>query len=101
MRRRDWILAGRPGLVAAAERRVVSDHEIALGQADTFYRVGQQEMRTVLQPLIALQIAQLALLRVQSEQLGQRVNLHLVLGGSFAPPLEFAATSNQEHADEE
>jgi hypothetical protein len=28
----------------------------------------------------------MALLRVQSEQLVQRVNLHLALGGSFAEP---------------
>ena len=30
--------------------------------------------------------ARLALLRVQSEQLAQRANLHLALGGSFEPP---------------
>jgi hypothetical protein len=35
----------------------------------------------------------MALLNVQSEQLIQRVNLHLALGGSFAEPMVLAATS--------
>jgi hypothetical protein len=38
--------------------------------------------------LIDLHGAGLALLRVQSEQLAQRANLHLVLGGSFEIPPE-------------
>jgi hypothetical protein len=38
----------------------------------------------------------MALLRVQSEQLVQRVNLHLALGGSFAEPMAMAAASPGE-----
>jgi outer membrane protein TolC len=37
----------------------------------------------VQQQLLALAAARTALLRVQSERLVQRVNLHLALGGSF------------------
>jgi hypothetical protein len=35
----------------------------------------------------------MALLRVQSEQLIQRVNLHLALGGGFAEPIAVVATT--------
>jgi hypothetical protein len=35
----------------------------------------------------------MALLRVQSEQLIQRVNLHLALGGSFAEPMTVASAA--------
>jgi outer membrane protein, multidrug efflux system len=41
-------------------------------------------MRGVRQRQLALYGSQVALLRVQSEQLIQRVNLHLALGGSFS-----------------
>jgi outer membrane protein TolC len=34
---------------------------------------------------LALYTARIVLLRVESEQLSQRVNLHLALGGSFEP----------------
>jgi outer membrane protein TolC len=39
-----------------------------------------------------VQSARMALLRVQNEQLIQRVNLHLALGGSFAEPIAVAST---------
>jgi hypothetical protein len=41
---------------------------------------------------MAVQAARMSLLRVQSEQLIQRVNLHLALGGSFAEPVEMATS---------
>jgi hypothetical protein len=44
-------------------------------------------MRAVQQQLLNLQVARQGLLRVQSEQLSQRANLHLALGGSFAEPV--------------
>jgi NodT family efflux transporter outer membrane factor (OMF) lipoprotein len=58
----------------------------ALELADVRYRVGSGDLRGVEQQQLALYSAQLALLRVQSERLVQRVNLHLALGGSFEPP---------------
>jgi outer membrane protein TolC len=48
--------------------------------------VGKVDFRAVQQQLLSLYAARLALLRVQSEQLSQRANLHLVLGGSFTVP---------------
>ena len=49
-------------------------------------------MRAVQQQQMAVQSARMSLLRVQSEQLIQRVNLHLALGGSFAEPDAVAVT---------
>jgi outer membrane protein TolC len=43
-----------------------------------------------------VQSARMALLRVQSEQLVQRVNLHLALGGSFAEPMVMAAAGPEQ-----
>jgi outer membrane protein, multidrug efflux system len=64
-------------------KQVVTDNEKALKLADQAYRIGQQDFRNVLQQQVSLVNAQVALLRVQSEQLSQRVNLHLVLGGGW------------------
>jgi NodT family efflux transporter outer membrane factor (OMF) lipoprotein len=55
----------------------------ALELARTSYRVGIGDDRAVQQQVIATLQARLALLGVQSEQLAQRVNLHLALGGGF------------------
>jgi outer membrane protein, multidrug efflux system len=43
-------------------------------------------MRFVTQRQLAFLATESALIRVQAEQRVQRVNLHLALGGSFAPP---------------
>ncbi len=68
-------------------RQVLADHSRALELAQTSYRIGSGDFRAVQQQQVNVNSAQLALLRVQSEQLAQRVNLHLALGGSFeAPP---------------
>jgi multidrug efflux system outer membrane protein len=69
-------------------KAVVADSTHALELAQTSYRVGRTDLRSVQQQQLNVYAAQLALLRVQSEQLAQRVNLHLALGGSFAasPP---------------
>jgi outer membrane protein TolC len=67
----------------------VTDNQRALELAQTSYRVGSADLRAVQQQQLSLHTARLALLRVRSEQLAQRVNLHLALGGSFqAPPPE-------------
>jgi outer membrane protein, multidrug efflux system len=63
--------------------RTVADQQRALELAETSYRVGESDLRSVQQQQLNVYAARLASLRVHSEQLSQRVNLHLVLGGSF------------------
>jgi len=74
--------------VALRERDVildstVHDSERALELARIQYRVGKVDLRVVLQRQEAVYAARTSRLRVQTEQLVQRVNLHLALGGSF------------------
>jgi NodT family efflux transporter outer membrane factor (OMF) lipoprotein len=54
-----------------------------LDLAQQRYKVGSGDLRAVLQQNVALYGTRTALLRMQSERLVQRVNLHLALGGSF------------------
>jgi NodT family efflux transporter outer membrane factor (OMF) lipoprotein len=68
-------------------QRNVIDNQRALTLVEQSYKSGRIDMRTVQQQLLSLQTARLGLLRVQSEQLSQRVNLHLALGGGFNVPL--------------
>jgi len=67
-------------------QRSLAETERALGLARTSYRLGRTDLRTIQQQQLGVYAAQLALLRVQSEQLTQRANLHLALGGSFETP---------------
>ncbi len=83
---------------AAAEReeilrRSVAENARALELANVRYRVGSGDLRAVRQQQLALYSAQVALLRMQSERLVQRVNLHLALGGSFETTVEPTRTS--------
>jgi multidrug efflux system outer membrane protein len=66
-------------------RESVVDNGRALELANVRFRVGSGDLRAVAQQSLALHAARTALLRVQAERLVQRVNLHLALGGSFAP----------------
>jgi len=75
-------LAGRESVL----RSVLSDSERALALVQISYRVGKADLRAVQLQQLDVQAARLALLRVRSEQLSQRVNLHLALGGSFEQP---------------
>ena len=63
---------------------MVDQNRRALELEETSFRVGKVDMRGVRQRQLTLYGAQVTLLRVQSEQLIQRVNLHLALGGSFS-----------------
>jgi multidrug efflux system outer membrane protein len=63
-----------------------TENEKALRIEEARYRIGQRDLRTVSQQQLALFAARSALLRVQSEQFVQRINLHLALGGSFEVP---------------
>jgi NodT family efflux transporter outer membrane factor (OMF) lipoprotein len=69
--------------------QVAADNSRALELEETRYRVGSRDLRSVTEQQLALYDARIALLRVQSEQRIQRVNLHLALGGDFAatPPV--------------
>ncbi|HTQ00654.1 MAG TPA: TolC family protein [Casimicrobiaceae bacterium] len=72
----------------AAERekilvRAVRENERALELTNVRYRVGSSDLRGVQQQQLALYSAQVALLRVQTDRLVQRVNLYLALGGSY------------------
>ena len=67
-------------------KQAVADNTRALELANIRYKVGSGDLRAVQQQLLALSASRTALLRVQSERLVQRVNLHLALGGSFEQP---------------
>ena len=64
-------------------QHAVADNQRALELAQTSYRIGGSDLRAVQQQQLNVYAARLTLLRVQSEQLAARVNLHLALGGSF------------------
>ena len=63
--------------------RTLSDSQRALQIVQSQYKVGSTDLRFVTQRQLALNSTQSALIRAQSEQRVQRVNLHLALGGSF------------------
>jgi NodT family efflux transporter outer membrane factor (OMF) lipoprotein len=65
-------------------REAVAENQRALEFANVRYRVGSGDLRAVQQQQLALFAARTALLRVESEQLVQRVNLYLALGGGWA-----------------
>lgn len=73
---------------AASEREQIlastlSDNQHALEIVRKQFEVGSTDLRFVTQRQLALNATQAALIRVQTEQRVQRVNLHLALGGSF------------------
>jgi len=67
--------------------RAVRENERALELSNIKYRVGTIDLSGVQQQQIAVYNARISLLRMQSERLVQRVNLHLALGGSFEAPV--------------
>jgi NodT family efflux transporter outer membrane factor (OMF) lipoprotein len=74
--------------IAARDReqilaQTLSDNQRALQIVQTQYKVGSTDLRFVTQRQLALNATQSALIRMQTEQRVQRVNLHLALGGSF------------------
>ena len=77
----EFALADRERILTAT----VADAARALELAETRYRVGLGDLRQVEQQQLAYHSVRMNLLRVQSERRVQRVNLHLALGGDFAP----------------
>ena len=73
-------------------RAAIAENQRALEFANVRYRVGSGDLRAVQQQQIALYAARTTLLRVESEQLVQRVNVYLALGGGWDKPDSAAAT---------
>ena len=63
--------------------RAVTENLRASELAQVRYRVGSGDLRGVQQQQIAVYGSRTALVRVQAEQLVQRVNVYLALGGGF------------------
>jgi len=76
----EFTLEARAGVL----RTAVAENERALELANVRYRIGSGDLRAVQQQQLALYAARTTLLRVQSEQLVQRVNLYLALGGGWS-----------------
>jgi multidrug efflux system outer membrane protein len=76
----EFTLEARAGVLRVA----VAENERALELANVRYRVGSGDLRAVQQQQLALYAARTTLLRVQSEQLVQRINLYLALGGGWS-----------------
>ena len=73
----------------AARERVLRqglvDSQRALELEQVRFRVGSKDLRTVTQQQLAAYAVSMSLIRVQTEQRVQRVQLHLALGGDFGP----------------
>jgi multidrug efflux system outer membrane protein len=77
-------------------RQNLADNQRALQLVQDAYRVGRGDVRAVQQQQLSVHAARLALLRVQGEELTQRVNLHLALGGAWQqPPVNHASTTTK------
>jgi len=61
------------------------DSRRATSLEETAYRVGSSDLRAVVQRQLATNATEVALLAVRRERLVRRVDLHLALGGDFAP----------------
>ncbi|MFO1407478.1 MAG: efflux transporter outer membrane subunit [Steroidobacteraceae bacterium] len=72
--------------------QALSDQQRALELEEQAYRVGRTDLRSVEAQRQQVQSAQIAYVRAEREQLSQRVNLHLALGGSFAEPVTVASS---------
>ena len=72
----------------AAERELIlqrseAENARALELSRVRFRVGSGDLRAVQQQQLVLYSIQVSRLRMQSERLIQRINLHLALGGGF------------------
>ena len=76
-----WILES--GARATILAQAVKQNERALELANVRFRVGSGDLRAVQQQQLAVYGARTSLVRVRSEQLVQRVNLYLALGGGW------------------
>jgi outer membrane protein, multidrug efflux system len=74
-------LATRAALLADA----LNEQTHALELTENQFKIGRADRRAVEQQRINMQNARIALHNVRTDELAGRVNLHLALGGSFAP----------------
>ena len=74
-------LARRAALLADA----LNEQSRALELTENQFKIGRADRRAVEQQRINMQNARIALHNVRTDELAGRVNLHLALGGSFAP----------------
>ena len=74
-------LATRAALLTDA----VNEQARALELTETQFKIGRADRRAVEQQRINMQNARIAWHNVRTDELAGRVNLHLALGGSFAP----------------
>lgn len=75
-------LAARSHALGAA----FEEQQRALELTETSLRVGRSDRRALEQQRLSTANARISLLAVQAEELAQRINLHLALGGSFETP---------------
>jgi NodT family efflux transporter outer membrane factor (OMF) lipoprotein len=66
-------------------KRLVTETERTVSLSEVAFKVGRIDQRAILTDQLQLYASRVQLLRVQSEMLAQRVNLHLALGGGIAP----------------
>jgi NodT family efflux transporter outer membrane factor (OMF) lipoprotein len=66
-------------------RQLVAQNERTVSLSEVAFKVGRIDQRAILTDQLQLYASRVQLLRVQSEMLAQRVNLHLALGGGIAP----------------
>jgi NodT family efflux transporter outer membrane factor (OMF) lipoprotein len=73
-------------------RQAVGETERTVTLSEVKFRVGRIDQRAILTDQLQLYATRVQLVRVQSEALAQRVNLHLALGGGIAEtPAELPA----------
>jgi len=78
-------------------RQTLADNQRALELTRQSYQVGRGDLRAVQQQQLSTLAARTVLLRVQSEELTQRVNLHLAIGGAWEKPAaEHASTTTKK-----
>lgn len=79
--------------------RAIGENEKALAIAETRYRIGSVDLRTIEQQKLAIAASRSQQLRVEAERRVQRVNVHLALGGNFEHPeaaaVAYPATSGR------
>jgi NodT family efflux transporter outer membrane factor (OMF) lipoprotein len=66
-------------------KRLVGENERTVSLSEVAFKVGRIDQRAILTDQLQLYASRVQLLRVQSEMLAQRVNLHLALGGGIGP----------------
>jgi NodT family efflux transporter outer membrane factor (OMF) lipoprotein len=81
------IAAGRAlATRAKALGAAYDEQQRALNLTETSLRVGRSDRRALEQQRLSTADARIALLAIRAEELAQRINLHLALGGSFETP---------------